>query len=90
MEGILQGIPSIVYGGIRMKVYIVKDGDKLEVYRERDKAYSEYWHKAFMHKDEIRNWDIVNEIQQGDGTTLMYETQDYETKELSINEYEVK
>ena len=73
-----------------MKVYIVKDGDKLEVYRERDKAYSEYWHKAFMHKDEIRNWDIVNEIQQGDGTTLMYDTQDYETKELSISSYEVK
>ena len=73
-----------------MKVYIVKDGDKLEAYRERDKAYSEYWHKAFMHRDEIHNWEIVNEIQQGDGTTLMYETQDYETKELSINEYEVK
>lgn len=37
-----------------MKVYIVKDGDKLEVYRERDKAYSEYWRKAFMYRDEIR------------------------------------
>ena len=73
-----------------MKVYIVKDGDKLGVYRERDKAYSEYWRKAFMHRDEIHTWEIVNEIPQGDGTTLMYETQDYETKELSINEYEVK
>ena len=73
-----------------MKVYIVKDGDKLEVYHERDKAYSEYWHKAFMHKDEINTWETVNEIQQGDDTTLMYETKDYETKELSINEYEVK
>lgn len=86
----MQGIPSIVYGGIRMKVYIVKDGDNLDVYRERDKAYSEYWCKAFMHRDEIHNWEIVNEIQQGDETTLIYETQDYETKELSINEYEVK
>lgn len=73
-----------------MKVYIVKDSDKLEVYRERDKAYSEYWRKAFAHRDEIHAWEIVNEIQQGDETTLMYETQDYETKELSINEYEVK
>lgn len=73
-----------------MKVYIVKDGDKLEVYRERDKAHSVYWRKAFMHRDEIHSWEIVNEIQQGDGTTLIYETQDYETKELSINEYEVK
>ena len=73
-----------------MKVYIVKDGDKLEVYRERDKAYSEYWRKAFMHRDEIHNWEIVNEIQQGDGTTLMYDTKDYATKELSISAYEVK
>lgn len=73
-----------------MKVYIVKDNDKLEVYREGDKAYSEYWHKAFMYRDEIHNWEIVNEIQQGDGTTLMYETQDYETKELSISAYVVK
>ena len=73
-----------------MKVYIVKDGDKLDVYRERDKAYSEYWHKAFMHRGEIHGWEIVNEIQQGDETALIYETQDYETKELSINEYEVK
>ena len=73
-----------------MKVYIVKDNDKLEVYRERDKAYSEYWRKAFTHRDEIHNWEIVNEIPQGDETTLMYETQDYETKELSISAYEVK
>lgn len=86
----MQGIPSMVYGGIRMKVYIVKDGDNLGVYRERDKAYSEYWRKAYTHRDEIRSWEIVNEIQQGDETTLIYETQDYETKELSINEYEVK
>ena len=73
-----------------MKVYIVKDNDKLEVYRERDKAYSEYWRKAFMHRDEIRGWEIVNETRQGDGTTLMYETPDYETKELSISAHEVK
>lgn len=73
-----------------MKVYIVKDSDKLEVYRERDKAYSEYWRKAFIHRDEIHTWEIVNEIQQGDGTTLMYDTKDYETKELSISAYEVK
>ena len=43
-----------------MEVYIVKDNDKLEVYRERDKAYSEYWRKAFMHRDEIHTWEIVN------------------------------
>ena len=43
-----------------------------------------------MHRDEIHTWEVVNEIQQGDGTTLMYETQDYETKELSISAYEVK
>ena len=73
-----------------MKVYIVKDNDKLEVYRERDKAYSEYWRKAFTHRYEIRAWEIVNEIQQGDGTTLMYDTKDYDTKELSISAYEVK
>ena len=73
-----------------MEVYIVKDDDKLEVYRERDKAYSDYWRKAFLHRDEIHNWEIVNEIQQGDETTLMYETQDFETKELSISAYEVK
>lgn len=73
-----------------MKVYIVKDGDKLEVYREGDKAYSDYWRKAFLHRGEIHNWEIVNEIQQGDETTLMYETQDFETKELSISAYEVK
>ena len=73
-----------------MEVYIVKDNDKLEVYRERDKAYSEYWRKAFMHRDEIHTWEITNEIQQGDETTLMYETQDYETKELSISAYVVK
>ena len=46
-----------------MEVYIVKDNDKLEVYRERDKAYSEYWRKAFTHRNEIHNWEIVNEIQ---------------------------
>lgn len=73
-----------------MKVYIVKDGDKLDVYRDRGKAYSEYWRKAYIHRDEIHTWEIVNEIPQGDDTTLMYETQDYETKELSISAYEVK
>ena len=86
----MQGIPSMVYGGIRMKVYIVKDGDKLEVYRERDKAYSEYWRKAYLHRDEIHTWEIVNEIPQGEDTVFMYETKDYETKELSISAYEVK
>ena len=90
MEGILQGIPAMVYGGIGVKVCIVNVGDKLVVYRERDKAYSEYWRKAFLHRDEIHTWEIVNETQQGDETTLIYETQDYETKELSINAYEVK
>ena len=73
-----------------MEVYILKDDDKMKVYRERDKAYSEYWRKAFMHRDEIHTWEIMSGIRQGDGTTLMYETKDYETKELSISAYVVK
>lgn len=72
-----------------MKVYVITYNDKITIYSDKTTAEKEFFKKAYLIRNMINTWDMINETKQVDSYCINYVDENYNTHELKLEEYDV-